>query len=64
MLTHSFSIPHIWGEARVLGTTIHTGTGRTGKLHTEKAQARGSNPQPSCCVETVLTTAPACHSRF
>lgn len=39
---------------------IHTGKGRTGKLHKEKLQALpgNSNPELSGCEAPVLTTAP------
>ncbi|KAF7660287.1 hypothetical protein LDENG_00283720 [Lucifuga dentata] len=39
----------------------HADKGRTCKLHTERpCPGRESNPGPSCCEATVLTTAPPC----
>uniref|UniRef100_A0A0E9S0Z2 Uncharacterized protein n=1 Tax=Anguilla anguilla TaxID=7936 RepID=A0A0E9S0Z2_ANGAN len=43
----------MWEETR--GST-HTDTRRACKLHTQKCPRLYSNPRPSCCEGTVLTT--------
>ncbi len=41
---------------------IHTETGRTCRLHTERSNpSRVSTPRPSCCEGTVPTTEPPCY---
>ncbi|KAF7670186.1 hypothetical protein LDENG_00035460 [Lucifuga dentata] len=46
-------------EARAPRGNPHADTGRTCKLHTERTRS-DSNPGPSCCEATELTTEPLC----